>query len=65
MLNLSNGAEIGTEITAGGGLDTFIFSIMGILRNGCFPSSQIFFGRNYDLSDTRVSGILRPGSWTC
>lgn len=61
MLNLSNRAEIGTEIAARGGSDAFIFSIMGILRHECFPSSQIFFGCNYSLSDTRVSGMTRPG----
>lgn len=49
MLNLSNRAEIGTEIATWGGLDTLIFSIMGILLNGCFPYNQIFFGCNYNL----------------
>lgn len=53
MLNLSSRAEIGTEIATWGG--TLIFSIMGILLNGCFPYNQIFFGCNYNLSDTRVS----------
>lgn len=69
MLNLSNRAEIGTEIATWGGLDTLIFSIMGILLNGCFPYNQIFFGCNYNLSDTRVSdhtetrvlNMLTPG----
>ena len=54
MLNLSNRAEIGTEI-ATWGVGTLIFSIMGILLNGCFPYNQIFFGCNYNLSDTRVA----------
>lgn len=62
MLNLSNRAEIGIEIATWGGLDTLVFSIMGILLNRCFPYNQIFFGCNYNLSDTRVSDILRPGS---
>ena len=54
MLNLSNRAEIGTEIATWGGGYSY-FSIMGILLNGCFPYNQIFFGCNYNLSDTRVS----------
>ena len=62
MLNLSNRAEIGTEIATWDGLDTLIFSRMEMLLNGCFPYNQIFFGCNYNLSDTRVSDILSPGS---